>query len=692
MRKDHIERSDFDAGWMEKKHRRIWQKNNKPKQEEIIMNEHAMEMLEYAKIKERLGEFTISELGKALVVQLHPITDVELIKRWIRETTEARAIVERSASIPIQSLTGIEQGVRKLGKGTALHPEELDSIASLLKSGRRVKKFMEDKSILAPTVSAYAYSIYELSDVIQEIDRCIVNHQVDDKASPELSKIRKKIIILEERIKSRLESILKSPGYRAYIQENLVSMRNGRYVIPIKSEYRKNIEGHVLDSSSSGSTVFIEPAEVRKLQDELNVFQIEEQKEEYKVLSYLTGVLESYQRELSINIETMAHYDFIFAKAKYSKSLDGISGEVNTDRVIQIRGGKHPLLGKSAVPLDFAIGKGYRTLTITGPNTGGKTVALKTVGLLTMMVQSGLHVPAERGSSFSVFGDVLVDIGDGQSIEQSLSTFSSHITNIISIIDQANPYTLVILDELGAGTDPAEGVGIAVAVLDEIYHRGATTIATTHYNEIKAYAAEQEGFENGCMEFNLHTLKPLYRLKIGKAGESNAFLIALRLGMDRQLIEKAHEFTYKEKKDYTAVTFADHKAVDHKEENINNLPVYVPIESKKMQPEQENSLPKQLDFKLGDCVYISTINRTGIVCELENKRGEVAVMVMRKKIIVNRKRLSIVIDKKELYPDDYDFDIVFESKENRKKKRILSKRHEEGVVINHGFRHVKENN
>ncbi len=459
-------------------------------------------------------------------------------------------------------------------------------------------------------------------------------------------------------------------------------MRNGRYVIPIKSQYKNNIDGSIHDMSTSGSTVFVEPAEVKKAQDELNMLRIEEEREVYRILSSLTAMIETRERELSINIETMSYYDFLFAKAKYSKSIEGRTAGLNNDNYICINNGRHPLLGKDAVPLNFTIGEDYRSLVITGPNTGGKTVVLKTVGLLTMMVQSGLHVPVEKDSSFAIFADILADIGDSQSIEQNLSTFSSHIKNIISIINCADTHTLVIMDEMGAGTDPGEGMGIATAVLEELYKRGATILATTHYSEIKGFAENTPGFKNGCMEFDINTLKPLYRLKIGKAGESNALFIALRLGMEKRLIERAHEITYKEAKEYfeykpeiVEYRQAEDKAVTQHQEVLEKLK---DVHKAKNILEKQKAKPK---FNLGDCVYISTMNRTGIVCELENNKGEVGVMVMKQKFKINHKRLTIYIEGEELYPEDYDFDIVFESKDNRRKKKIMNSKHVEGIQI-----------
>jgi MutS2 family protein len=651
------------------------------------MNQNAINILEFGKIKEELKNYALSELAKEAIDRLEPILDKNKIERWLVETAEARNIVDRSSSIPLHSLTGLKKIKDKLGKTAALLPEELEALCSFLKDCIKLKRFMaaKDYEYCAPNVTAYAVSLFELEYLVEEIERCIVRGRVDDKASSALSKIRKKIIIFEERTRTKLEGIMKNSQYKNYMQDSLVSMRNGRFVIPIKTQYKNNIEGSIHDSSASGSTVFIEPAEVKKLQDELNILRIEEENEVYKILCTLTAEVENCHREISINIETMSHYDFLFAKGKYSKFIDGTSAEVNTDNFIRIVEGRHPLLGKSAVPLNLTIGDEYKSLVITGPNTGGKTVALKTVGLLTMMIQCGLHVPVEKGSSFAIFADILVDIGDGQSIEQSLSTFSSHIKNIINIINCADSHSMVILDEIGAGTDPGEGMGIAVSVLEEIYAKGAVMLATTHYSEIKEFAEKTPGFRNGCMEFDINTLKPLYRLLVGRAGESNAFNIALRLGMDKRIIERAHKITYKEEKIYEIpvvkveeiTNLVDEEMKQQHEQQLERIK-----EIKKVDKTSQKQ-KRQSAFNIGDCVYISTMGRTGIVCETENNKGEVTVMVMKNKFKISYKRLSLYVESKELYPDmdNYDMDIVLETKDNRRKKKILSKRHVEGMII-----------
>lgn len=650
--------------------------------EESKLNKNTIEVLEFNRIKESLKTYALSDMAKDMIDKLEPYVDINIIQRYMQETSEARAVVDRSSSVPLHGLLEVKNIKDKIKKGMNLLPEELESICGVLREGKKLKKFMSDKAYEAPLISSYALSIYELDYIVEEIERCIFKGRVLDKASSELSKLRKKIIILEDRIKSKLDSLLKNPKYKGVLQENLVSLRNGRYVIPVKSQFKNEFDGSIHDSSSKGSTVFIEPAEVKKAQDELNILKIEEDKEVYRILSTLSVLVADNDRELSINIETMVYYDFLFAKAKYSKAMDGRSVGFNTKNYIKINKGRHPLIGKAAVPLDFTIGEDYTALVITGPNTGGKTVVLKTVALLTMMAQSGLHVTVGEGTELAVFGDILVDIGDGQSIEQSLSTFSSHIKNIISIMECADRHTLVVMDEVGAGTDPGEGMGIATAVLEEVHRKQGIVIATTHYSEIKDFADNTSGFKNGSMEFDINTLRPTYKLNIGKAGESNAFLIALRLGINRELIERAHWITYKENRQYSEYTeeISQEKVInkdilDNHEESINKLK-----NGEKIQKISEKQ-KKEPRFNLGDCVYISTMDRTGIVCELENSKGEVGVMVMRKKFKINHKRLSLYIGSEELYPENYDFDIVFETVENRKKNHEMSKRHVEGMTI-----------
>ncbi|MGE5423430.1 MAG: endonuclease MutS2 [Ignavibacteriales bacterium] len=647
------------------------------------MNIASMKTLEFYKILERISDYAIMEAARSRIINLVPSADPDQIMAWMNETTEARIMLERNSSVPLPALEGFTDILGRLNKGFVLSPGELDECRRLLESVKRIQKYMDDMQFVAPHVTSYASSMYELSDLRDQIERSIVNSRVDDRASSDLAKIRKRILIAEDRLKQKLNEILRSQAYAGMLQDAVISERMGRHVVPVKRQFSKSFPGSVIDASSTGATVFMEPSVTARFHEELNHLKSEEENEVFRILTYLTGLVEMWAWELSINYEAVVNYDFIFAKAKYSRDLDMRPVKLNTCGRTVIVQGRHPLLRSSAIPLDFHIGDEYRALVITGPNTGGKTVALKNVGLITMMCQAGLHAPVGENSEIAVFSDILVDIGDGQSIEQSLSTFSAHVRNIITIISCADPTTLVIMDELGAGTDPGEGRGFAIAVLEELYARGATIVATTHLGEIKEFAGRADGFMNGRMEFDLDNLQPLYHLNIGTPGDSHALLIALRLGMDPELVARAHEITYGEKAaDFSVASKATEQLVDreavkaHREE-VRSLQE---TEKEKSRREREQKYTKK-ELKLGDRVYISTMGRTGIVCEEENSKGELVVMVMHKKYRINNKRLSLHLDRDQLYPEDYDMDIILETKENRKKRKIMRKRHVEGNVV-----------
>lgn len=639
------------------------------------MNSQTIEVLQFQDVKEEIASYAISEMGKENICNIMPSTSKRQIDAWNEEVSEAKEILKISSSVPIPSLKGIRSILRNFHKGFVLRPEQLMEIHDLLVCINRLKRFMQDKEYVAPRISMYVYSLFDLQELADEIIRCIRNGRVDDYASKELLKVRKQISILEERIKVKVDQILKSSKYSKYIQENIVSVRNGRYVVPVKKEYRKNFKGAVLDTSASGSTVYIEPDEIGSIQDEIELFKIQEEAEEHRILQVLTGLIEGKETEIKVAVDTMVQYDAIFAKAKYSNKIGGISPQINEYHTTRLKQARHPLIGEQAVPLDFVIGEDFDALVITGPNTGGKTVTVKTVGLLTMMAQSGLHIPAEKGSEIAIFEKILVDIGDGQSIEQSLSTFSSRIKNIIEILAETTPKTLVLLDELGSGTDPAEGMGLATSILQELFDKGASLLATTHYSEIKTFADNHEGFENGSMEFDAESLQPTYRLIIGKGGDSQAFDIALRLGMHPKLIERAHEITYKEQKSYHA---APQFSRTDLERQIAMNTKYVQKQKHGKKEEKDDDV---IPFKRGDNVKIPSLDEYGIVSKSANAKGEVEVLVKGKMMTLNHKRLVLYIRADELYPEDYDMDIIFDTKENRKIRKEMGKRHIDDVII-----------
>lgn len=512
------------------------------------MNSNAINLLEFNKIKDYLKKYAMSDKTKDAIDEIVPSNDISKIKIWMNETTEARHILNINSSIPIPNIDNVVLIKNKLNKGIVFRIDEFICIKCFLEHVHRIKKFMAAYSHNAPIISAFSYSMSELDDLLNEIKKCIVNGKVNNGASNELLKIRKRIIIFEDRIKQKLHNIISSSVYAGYLQENVISIRSGRCVLSVKKEYRKKFPGNILDVSSSGSTIFVEPIAVAKLQEELSLLKIEEEKEVYRILATLSLHVDNYYQEISANIQTILNYDLIFSKAKLSKEFKCYPVDLNTNKIISIKEGRHPLLGKNVVPLDFNIGEHYQALIITGPNAGGKTVAIKTIGLLSLMAQAGLHLPVGEGSKIPIFNNILVDIGDGQSIENSLSTFSAHIENILFILKNTDEKTLVIMDELGAGTDPGEGMGFAIAVLEEIFTKGAIIVATTHLNDIKEFASKRQGFQNGCMEFDIDQLKPLYRLNIGQSGKSRAFEIALKLGIEKRIIERAYEITYLQKR------------------------------------------------------------------------------------------------------------------------------------------------
>jgi len=645
------------------------------------MNNKTLEILEFTKIIEIIEAIALSDSGKALVRQLHPSNDIDRIKAQLAEVTEAKLILHTSSSIPLQNMNGIDGLFDKINKGMALHPEDLAQTSMMLSGIRRLKSFMDERRDIAPVVAGMSASMYELQEVEDEINTCIYNNRVDDRASTSLEKIRKRISAVENKIKMRLDNMVKSASYKQYLQDGTISIKNNRYVIAVKSEYKHQINGTVISKSASGATFFIEPAAVGQMQGELNMLRMDEEREEYQILMYLTSLVAEHQHEIHLNMEVLSYYDCLFAKAKYSLSSQSRSADLNHKGITHIKNGRHPMLGSDCVPLNFHIGKDYKALVITGPNTGGKTVVLKTVGLLTAMILSGLHVPVDEGSDFAIFSDILVDIGDGQSIEQSLSTFSSHMKNIITIMKVANPYTLVLLDEVGAGTDPMEGEGLAVAIMDEIYERGATLISTSHYGEVKDYTEKKKGFKNGKMIFDLESLKPTYTLEIGAAGESNAFIIALRLGMEQHVIEKAHKVTYDERKDYSAMSLSKSTSRVPDTHQKAKRP-----KSIKRQIEQDHQKEKpELIYRVGDAVYIHSLKKRGLVFEVENNRHEIGVKIRDKKFYFQKKRLSMFIEREQLYPDvaNYDMDIVTESVEFRKKNKQMGRKFQKDMEILH---------
>ena len=509
------------------------------------MNQKVLRTLEYNKILELLAAYASCEDTQKRCLSLAPITDIDKINDLQRTTADALSRLYKSSGISFAGIHNINASLKRLDIGGSLNTAELLRICSLLEVAKRAKAFgraaREDEA--ADSLTPLFEQIEPLSPLHEEIRRCILGEdEIADDASPALFKIRKSIHGMNDRIHAQLTSLMNNTTTRSYLQDAVVTMRDGRYCLPVKAEAKTSIPGMVHDQSSSGSTLFIEPMAVVNLNNELRELYLKEQEEINAILAELSNQVAGYEMALRQDFEVLAELDFIFAKASLAKSYDGIAPAFNDHGYIRIRKGRHPLLDpKKVVPIDVEIGGSYKQLIVTGPNTGGKTVSLKTVGLLSLMGQSGLHIPAGDRSELAVFEEIFADIGDEQSIEQSLSTFSSHMTNIIRILDKANDRSLVLFDELCAGTDPTEGAALAISILHKLNQYGSIVMATTHYSELKVYALTSDGVENACCEFDVETLSPTYRLLIGIPGKSNAFAISARLGLPDNIIDDARD-------------------------------------------------------------------------------------------------------------------------------------------------------
>ena len=506
------------------------------------MNEKVINSLEFNKIKEYIKNSAITYIGKEKIDSVEPETDIELIIRMQNEVSQASSLLVRKAELPLSPISRIDIVINKIKLGAVLSPNEILQVADILRVSRRLKNYIDCDNIDAEYLVKYFDNLYNNKNLEEEINRCIKSEdEIDDRASKELYNIRRKIVNLESQIKSKLTEIIHSKG--KLLQDDVVTFRNGRYVIPVKQEFKNEVDGFVHDYSSTGSTVFIEPKVVFDKNNEIQELKNEEKLEIERILSLLTQMISPLIDQIKNSVDNIGIIDCIFAKAKYGLSIDGFIPKVNTNNFISLKRARHPLISKDkVVPIDIWIGDEFNTLVITGPNTGGKTVTLKTVGLLSIMAQCGMMIPASEESEMAIFENIYTDIGDEQSIEQSLSTFSAHMTNIIDILSNVNNNNLVLLDELGSGTDPVEGAALAMSILDHLHEIGSTTIATTHYSELKAYAIKTSGVENASCEFNIDSLMPTYKLIIGLPGKSNAFSISKRLGLSENIIKKASDY------------------------------------------------------------------------------------------------------------------------------------------------------
>ena len=557
------------------------------------MNQKALKTLEYNKIIEKLAEFAGSPLAKEICRNLEPSTDLYEIQATQRETSDALTRIYQKGAISFSGIHDIRGSIKRLEIGAVIGIPELLSICRLLEICSKVKAYArgENETSTPDSLEELFQALRPLTPVSSEIRRCIASEEeLNDDASPALFKIRRSMRQINDKVHAQLQTMVNGSS-RTYLQDAVVTMRNGRYCIPVKAEYRGQVPGMIHDQSQTGSTLFVEPMAVIKLNNDLRELELKEEKEIEIILASLSALCGEETEALRDDLTLLTRLDFIFAKAQLSRSMNATEPVFNQEGRIAIKKGRHPLLDKKkVVPIDIRLGTDFELLIITGPNTGGKTVSLKTVGLFTLMGQAGLHIPAFDHSELSVFENVFADIGDEQSIEQSLSTFSAHMTNTVSILSKANDRSLVLFDELGAGTDPTEGAALAIAILQNLHHRGARVMATTHYSELKVFALSTPGVENGCCEFDVETLRPTYRLLIGVPGKSNAFAISQKLGLSQDIIEEARTHLTEQDENFEdLLTDLEHKRVtiEQEREEINRYKEEIRQLKQRLESKQE---------------------------------------------------------------------------------------------------------
>jgi len=621
--------------------------------------------LEFNTIIEKLKEHALSQNAKDALATLSPYLNEDMCVRKMAETTSAKNLLDMLGTPPLPSMDGLDEIITLADAGGMLIPEQLESVDRFAQSCKRMAAYLSKGESTEEAVAMYGQSIESLANLQTEIELCIKDNKLCDDASPNLRNVRRKKDHVEAQIKEKLNHILKSR--KQYLADGYVTVRQGRHVLPVQRKFQAQFGGTLVEVSGKGSTVFMEPTAIAKFHEEMTALSIEEDAEERRILYRLTAEVVAYSPMLRRNMEAMEILDVLFAKAKLSASMKAVSVEIGGARRLSIKKGRHPLLDTdSCVPLDFEMDEDTSGVIITGPNTGGKTVAVKTVGLLSLMAQCGLHIPCEEGSYIAMQDNYWCDIGDSQNISQNLSTFSGHMTNIISILEKASRDSLVLLDELGSGTDPAEGMGIAVAVLEELRQRGCMFLVTTHYAQVKTYAEQSGGVKSARMAFDRENLRPLYKLEMGMSGESCALHIAQRLGLAAHLLERAHYEVY---------------GGQEKEEAPKPVVMKAP-RSCLIRTQPEKAVTDLSDkFSVGDSVTVLQTGETGIVYRPANEQGDVIVQVKGIKKVMKHNRINLKVPATDLYPPDYDFSIIFDTVENRKARHQMGRKYDPAVSI-----------
>lgn len=616
-----------------------------------------------------LSDFAVNDYAKGKISDMEPYINELQLKQALNETDGARKIINCCGNPHIPNVSEVKTMIDIIEKEGLVYPVQLGKFQYFIASCRRLKNYLKKSENTDCSLAYNGMNIDTLDEVYDEINRCIRGDEIDSEASKELSDIRRQIANINTKIKSSLDDLLKSK--KKYCNDSFISVKNGHYTLPVKKEYKNQILGSVIATSSTGTTYFIEPSAILKLTEKLEILKTDESIEKDKILYSLSALIYKYKEMTFRNIEIIESLDFAFAKGKLSTEMKAVSPNINTQRYMKISEGRHPLLNRDiCVPLDFEIGNGINGIVITEPNTGGKTLALKLVGLFSVMAQCGLHIPC-KSADICMNGNVLCDIGDGQNISENLSTFSAHIKNVVNILENTSKESLVLLDELGSGTDPAEGMGIAVAILEELKKRNCLFIATTHYAEVKSYAENAEKVINARMTFDRETLEPQYKLIIGEAGESCAFYIAERLGFPRHLLKYAAE----QSGNYNSTLKNGNQTADFSDteneitENVNSIPKIQKIKDKK------TVSAHAMSFSIGDSVMVYPDKKIGIIFKTTDDKGILGIQINGRKKMIKHNRVKLKVPASKLYPPDYDFSIVFDTVENRKARHKMNKYH-----------------
>lgn len=621
--------------------------------------------LEFDKVKEKWLALALTDSARERIADITYFLDERELRKQLKDTTDARNFMELYGAPPLVSVEEPKEILALAEKESCLTPYQLERMEKILVAVRRLKDYLIRGMQQENALAYYELNLTAMDELREEIARQIRGGGVDDYASKTLLQLRGEIAKTEEQMKQKAEQIMRSN--KDCMADHFCTLRNGRICVPVKKEYKWKIPGSTIDKSATGNTFFVEPVSVANLYEELQLLRLDEENEVHRILYTLTAMVADGAEAMAENIRVMEKLDFIFSKGKLSLDMEAVAPAINLDRKIKLKNARHPLMEReTCVPLQFEIGNGIRGIVITGPNTGGKTVVIKTVALNCLMAQCGLHVTCEE-ADICMNSSYLCDIGDGQNLTENLSTFSAHIKNVLEIVGEVGGDSLVVMDELGSGTDPTEGMGIAVSILEELRGSGCLFLVTTHYPEVKEYAARTENVVNARMEFDRETLQPTYRMVIGEAGESCAFYIAQKLGMPQRMLETAVRAAYGAEAvdDYR---FQERPAAQKSAPKIKKA--WKPAASEKL---------AEL-YHIGDSVLVLPDKKIGIVCAPVNEKGVLRVQLSNKKIWINHKRVKLQVAATELYPEDYDFSIVFDTVQNRKIRHEMDRKYTEETI------------